>query len=247
MYPILLSTPSPLACISPHSVVLCYCWPRPPTFGCMSLQVDLSSGHPQWLSERHGSSGPCCGCAHSAQRPLRTVHSRCAVAMRRALGTAAVTLVLGVLLMSHISAPLPSELSVGVTSRLTTFNGATRPAVAVRHKSSGPQTQSHGATVVALGQSVGVGPSVAEAMAMWCWGSWGPPSALAGVAGWGLVPAGLLFVWGCRGRFGLRWRMLRTTGMGDGEEVQPMAAQGPAPKGAVGVLCGVAEGPRSLH
>ena len=64
------------------------------------------------------------------------------------------------------------------SQRPITVDGVTRPAVPSHPKSSGPPTQSGGATAGALAQSVGVGPSAAKATAT---GSWGGIWLLQGV------------------------------------------------------------------
>ena len=175
------------------------------------------------------------GAARAMLCPVRTVHRREAGPLRRAVGAAAVLLVLGLLLVSHMSAPSPSALTMGVTSRPITVDGVTRPAVPSHPKSSGPPTQSGRATAGALAQSVGVGPSAAKARATGSWGSWGPPSAWARHMGRYVAVVGLLCVWGWGGRPGPRWRMLRTTATGKGKGLQAMAAQGPASVDASGM------------
>ena len=69
------------------------------------------------------------------------------------MGAAAVLLVLGLLLVSHMSAPSPSELMMGVTSRAITIDGVTRPAVPSHPKSSGPPKQRRRATAGAPARS----------------------------------------------------------------------------------------------
>ena len=177
------------------------------------------------------------GVARAPLCPLRTVPRREAGPLRRAVGAAAVLLVLGLLLVSHMSAPSPSELTMGVTSPAITIDGVTRPAVPSHPKSSGPPTQSRRATAGALARSVGVGRSAAKATATGAWVSWGSPSAWARLLGWCVAVVGLWCVWGWGGRPGPRWRMLGTTTMGKGEGLQAMAAQGAASVDASGVPC----------
>ena len=167
---------------------------------------------------------------------VRTPHSRCAVPPRWTLRTA-VVLVLVLALVSHNNAPSPSVLTMGVKSLPTAVNAATRPAAHAHHKSSSPQTQSPRATAVVPDQSLGTGPSAVKATATWCWGPWGIPCTIAWPMERCFVMVGLLFMWGCRGRPGQRWRMLRTTGTGEEDELQAMVAQGPASPEALGVLC----------
>ena len=184
------------------------------------------------------------GAARAPLCSVRTVHRREARPLRRAVGAAAVLVVLGLLLVSsHMSVPSPSALTMGVTSRPIIVDGVTRPAVPSHPKSSGPPTQSGRAT--ALAQSVGVGASATKATAKGAWGSWGPPSAWARPMGRCVAVVVLLCVWGWGGRPGPRWRMLRTTATGKGEGLQAMAAQGPTSVDASGVprasgcpLCG---------
>ena len=181
----------------------------------------------------------------AVRAPLCPVHSREAGSLRRAVGAAAVLVVLGLLLVTHMSVPSPSELTMGVTSRTIAVGGVTRRAVPSHPKSSSPPTQSGRATAGALGRSVGVGPAAAKATATGSWGPWGRPSAWARPMGWCVAVVGLWCVWGWGGRPGPRWRMLRTTATGKGEGLQAMAALGPASVDASGVprasgcpLCG---------
>ena len=167
----------------------------------------------------------------------RTPHSRCAVPPRWTLRTAVVTLILVLALVPHNDAPSPSVLTMGVKSLPTTVNAATRTAANAHHKSPSPQTQSPRATAVVPDQSLGTTPSTVQGTATrWC-GAWGIPCAIAWPMERWLVMMGLLLIWGCRGRPGQRWTMSSTTGTGKGDELQAMAAQGPASPEASGVLC----------
>ena len=177
------------------------------------------------------------GAARATLCPVRTVHGREARPLRRAVGATAVLVVLGLLLVSHMSVPSPSALTMGVTSRPIIVDGVTRPAVHSHPKSSGPATQSGRATAGALAQSVGVGASAAKATATGWWGSWGPPSAWARPMGRCVAVVGLLCVWRCGGRPGPRWRMLRTTATAKGKGLQAMSAQTPASVDASDVPC----------